>query len=69
MTNNFHSAECALRHDGLKCDCGYIKPLTKQEKEFISIKTLLKQANELFKLLLYDIRIEHWREKYNERIA
>jgi hypothetical protein len=33
MPDNFHDADCALRHSGKVCTCGYQKPLTRQEKE------------------------------------
>jgi hypothetical protein len=40
MPDNFHDADCALRHGGKVCTCGYEKPLTGQEK----IITILFQA-------------------------
>jgi hypothetical protein len=28
---NFHSKDCALRHNGVICDCGYVEHLSKKE--------------------------------------
>lgn len=36
--DNFHGASCALRHNGKECTCGYVKPLTKQEKEISRLR-------------------------------
>jgi hypothetical protein len=38
MSDNFHSKDCALRYHGDKCTCGYVKSLTKQEKEIAKLK-------------------------------
>jgi hypothetical protein len=38
MSNNFHSTECALRHRGKECTCGYKKPLSKLEEKNIKLE-------------------------------
>ena len=55
MPDNFHDADCALRHGGKECTCGYVKPLTGQEKELArlraelaEIRTAIKEAAEYF---------------------
>jgi len=37
MSDNFHSADCMVRHGTNDCTCGYVKPLTKQEKELAEL--------------------------------
>lgn len=44
MTDNFHSKECATRHGSNECDCGYVKPLTKEQKEIARLQAELDEA-------------------------
>lgn len=29
---NYHDKDCALRHNGTECTCGYVKPLSKKDR-------------------------------------
>jgi hypothetical protein len=69
--SNFHSASCALRHNGEECTCDYIKPLTKNERAILD-------ADELFLFMenngdVHEIStatqtaIKRWRKKYGKK--
>jgi hypothetical protein len=45
MPDNFHDADCALRHSGKVCTCGYQKQLTGQEKELARLREELAEAS------------------------
>ena len=38
MTDNFHASDCALRRNGNACTCGYVKPLSKLERELAELR-------------------------------
>ena len=54
QSDNYHSAECALRHNGNYCDCGYdvrqvIKALEKIVKELEKVRLEIDKAVEILK--------------------
>lgn len=44
MTDNFRSASCSTRHGSDVCDCDYVKPLTKEQKEIARLRMALRET-------------------------
>ena len=58
MTYNFHSAECALRHDGVECTCGYVKPLSQKEKQMEELRQMVVNARIVARAYLYEAGVD-----------
>jgi cobalamin biosynthesis protein CbiD len=54
MSNNFHSADCALRHGSTMCTCGFVKP--RSDKEIIAeLRAELDEAIKAWDLAIAEI--------------
>ena len=68
MKDNFHSIDCALRHNGYDCTCGYEKPLTKLERAFSDAQNIFAFMNDNGDILeistASQMAIKKWQKKY-----
>ena len=54
MSDKFHSIECALRHNGMECTCGWDELKKQEEQETLRKKSNLKKGESAIKELIYD---------------
>jgi len=59
MTDAFHSSDCALRRDGKECTCGYVKPLSKKEKETVELREAIVKARIIAAAYLYETGVDN----------